>query len=82
MPTRLETGYCTMKTELLSFIYLYGVGGAIFLASLALLVCRGALDLRASQGKRILLYLFVGYGVYIAYHTVTQFILPGMGVIH
>jgi hypothetical protein len=71
-----------MKTELLSFIYLYGVGGAIFLASLCLLLRRSALDLRTGHGRHILAYLFVGYGAYFAFHTITQFILPGMGVTH
>jgi hypothetical protein len=69
-----------MKTELLSFFYLYGVGGVLFLASLVLLLRRGALDLQTGHGKRILLFLLVGYGAYIAYHAATQFVLPGMGV--
>lgn len=66
-----------MKTELLSFLYLYGVGGALFLGSLFLAWKRGALDVTTPSGKRILAFLIVGYGVYIAYHALTQFVLPG-----
>jgi len=68
-----------MKSDILSFLYLYGVGGLLFAGSLILLLKRGALDVQTKQGKQILFILFAGYAVYIAYHAATQFVLPEMG---
>ena len=66
-----------MTTELISFLYLYGVGGALFVGSIFLAWKRGALDLQTSGGKKVLAFLVLGYAVFIAYHAVTQFVLPG-----
>lgn len=66
-----------MKTELISFLYLYGVGGILFLGSILLAWKRGALDLQTSGGRKVLTFLILGYAAYIAYHAVSQFVLPG-----
>jgi hypothetical protein len=68
-----------MTNEVLSFVYLYAVGGVLFLGSLLLLVRRGALNLKSSEGRGWVTVLVLGYGAYMAFHVVTQFVLPGMG---
>ncbi len=68
-----------MGTEWTSFFYLYGVGGLVFVGSLVLALRRGALDLKTSDGRKVLWFLILGYAAYMAFHALTQFILPGWG---
>jgi len=66
-------------TELKSFLYLYGVGGALFLGTFFLAYLRGSFDWKLRDDRRIALFLIVGYAAYIGYHAITQFVLPGSG---
>ncbi|NUN95118.1 MAG: hypothetical protein HUU16_02995 [Candidatus Omnitrophica bacterium] len=68
-----------MGTEWASFFYLYGVGGFVFVGSLILARKRGALDLETRDGRKVLRYLILGYAAYIAFHALTQFVLPAWG---
>lgn len=68
-----------MSTELLSFLYLYTVGGLLFVGGLWLGVKRGAVDLQDRHGRRTVIMLLGGYAAYILFHALTQFVLPGMG---
>ncbi len=69
-----------MGTELQSFLYLYGVGGALFIGTFVLAYLRGSFDWHLSEDRRIVLFLLAGYVAYIGYHAITQFMLPGMAV--
>ncbi|MCA9413145.1 MAG: hypothetical protein KC944_18170 [Candidatus Omnitrophica bacterium] len=66
-------------TELKSFFYLYGVGGALFLGTFILAYLRGSFDLKSNDDRRVVIFLLVGYAAYIGFHAITQFILPGSG---
>lgn len=69
-----------MESDLTSFFYLYGVGGALFVGTLTLAWNRKAIDPTREEDRSTLYYLFLGYAVYIVYHAVSQFILPGLGI--
>ncbi len=68
-----------MGTELKSFLYLYGVGGTLFLGTFFLAYLRGSFDWGSTEDRRTALYLVGGYALFIAFHAITQFYLPGTG---
>ena len=60
-----------------SFIYQYGIGGAVFGISTWLLVRSRAIDLRTRTGRWGLAILVGGFLLYAAFHAFSIFVLPG-----
>jgi len=52
----------------LPYLYLYGVGGALFFAGLRLVIRSGALQMRRREGRRWLWILLSGFFWYALLH--------------
>ena len=59
-----------------AWVYVYGVGGAIFAAGLVLCIRTGRIDWRERRGRRTLALMVAGFVGYALLQGVMQFLLP------
>ncbi len=68
----------TADTSWLPYVYVYSIGGLLYLAGMMIALRSGAMNLSTRRGRVILLLLVGGMLFFLAFHFFFQFVAPDL----